>query len=128
MPLVAHQEVPVVGQPPAQIAADAGNRQPAVYGHPATVADRLPTTDYRLTERPNAEPEVLVPPDQRMALNRLLEMMRTGKIDERLLPATQEDVAAPAAQVVAPLVVEDLKVPPITVAATGGTEKQTGSW
>lgn len=71
------------------------------------------------------EPEVLVPPDQRMAIGRLLELIRAGKIDERAFaPAVEENGTGIAAQVVAPIVVEDLKVPPINIAVAGGTEKR----
>ena len=105
--------------------APAEHQEGLVAGHRVASAGRLPTTDHRLPGSPKAEPEVLVPPDQRLAIARMLEMIRAGKIDERaFLPPAQSDVAEIPAQVVAPIVVEELKVPPITVPAAGSTEKR----
>jgi hypothetical protein len=115
----------LVAQPPVPVVAGEDGRRSALAGHRVASAGRLPTTDYRLLRRPKAEPEVLVPPDQRVAIARMLEMIRAGKIDERaFLPPAQSDVAEIPAQVVAPIVVEELKVPPISIPAAGSTEKR----
>ncbi len=107
---VERQQTPVSRAAPGSVAAAAEHR----------TARHRPTSNTVVRE-----PEVLVPPDQRVAIGRLLEMIRAGKIDERtFLPTAQEDVAGAPARVVAPIVVEELKVPPINVAAAGGTEKR----
>ncbi len=66
------------------------------------------------------EPEVLIARDQQVAMARLFEMLRTGKLDEKVLvPGGQQD--ATVGQPVAPIVVGDLAVPTIEVApATAG--------
>jgi hypothetical protein len=76
------------------------------------------------------EPEVLVPPEFRLAIERVLEMVRARTLDARAFSARTElppgDPAERAAAVsgefaepVAPMVVEDLQVPPLDVAGNG---------
>jgi hypothetical protein len=86
------------------------------------------------------EPEVLVPPEFRLAIGRVMDMVRAGTLDQRAFSpsnraSTERTPAAPAegatpiaeesAEPVAPMVVDDLQVPPIDVAA-GGIEKGFG--
>jgi hypothetical protein len=86
------------------------------------------------------EPEVLVPSEFRLAIGRVLEMVRAGTLDQRAFshptPASTErtpgapaegatPIAEESAEPVAPMVVEDLQVPAIVVAA-GGIEKGFG--
>jgi hypothetical protein len=59
------------------------------------------------------EPEVLVPPDQRLAIARLLDMLRKGTLDEKAFPAPAQQVDPE--QPVPPIVVEDLAVAPIVI-------------
>jgi hypothetical protein len=85
------------------------------------------------------EPEVLVPPEFRLAIGRVLQMARAGTLDQRAFspptpaptertPGAQAEGATPiaeeSAEPVAPMVVDDLQVPPIDVA--GGIEKGFG--
>jgi hypothetical protein len=81
--------------------------------HPASRIDR------------SVEPEVLVPSGLREAVDRLMEMVRAGTLDERAFPpgraaATVEGSAKPVA-----MVVEELRVPPIKLAG-GGSKKGLG--
>jgi hypothetical protein len=72
------------------------------------------------------EPEVLVPPDQRIAIARALALSQTGALDERMFPADQpQAVAGNDAPSVPPIVVEDVVVPPITVPGDA-VEKDSG--
>jgi hypothetical protein len=70
-----------------------------------------------------AEPEVLVPPDQQHAIARLFQMFRAGKLDDTSLATTGQDVFVAREQVIAPVIIDDLRVPPIIVAPATG-EKQ----
>jgi hypothetical protein len=67
------------------------------------------------------EPEVLVPPDRKLAIERALQLARNGKLDPRLfagpLPAVQQ--TAPR---VTPIVVERIAVPAIDL--DGGAGEQ----
>jgi hypothetical protein len=72
-----------------------------------------------------SEPEVLVPDDLRLAIGRVMDMVRAGTLNERAFPAeraaaTVEESAEPVA-----MVVEELQVPPINPAG-GGVEKGFG--
>ena len=93
----------------------------------------------RAATPPPAEPEVLVPPDFRLAIGRVMEMVRAGTLKEQAFPAptparTERAPGAPADRAAAPvepsaepvaMVVEELQVPPINPAG-GGVEKGFG--
>ncbi len=90
---------------------------------------RIPPT--RALNAPAVEPEVLVPQDLRVAIGRVMDMVRAGTLNERVFPASPPADRAAAgveesAEAVAPMVVEELQVPPINVAG-GGIEKGFGS-
>ena len=103
---------------------------------PKPPAPILPTTrppDARVVRVPPqqapmaraSEPEVLVPEDLRLAIGRVMEMVRAGTLKEQAFPAeraaaTVEESAEPVA-----MVVEELQVPPINPAG-GGIEKGFG--
>ncbi len=120
---------------------------------PDAKAARIPPT--LAPNVPAAEPEVLIPPDFRLAIGRVMEMVRAGTLNERVFPAstparTERAPGAPAstparterapgtpadraaagveesAEAVAPMVVEELQVLPIDVTG-GGIEKGFGS-
>lgn len=74
-------------------------------------------------QAPSDEPEVLVPPDQRLAIRRALAMSREGALDERMFAEPRPTVAA--ALPVPPIVIEDVVVPPVT-SPGGGIEKGFG--
>jgi hypothetical protein len=99
---------------------------------------RIPSRQTAIA--PVVEPEVLVPPDLRLAIGRVMEMVRAGTLNERTFPAptparterapgaAAERTAATGEEPVEPLaamVVEELQVPPIN-AAGGGVEKGFG--
>ncbi len=118
-------------QPAVAVGPDGATRRststtpfaPSGRGEPAEAR----TTAHALPARPKAEPEVLVPPDRRLALDNLIAMIRAGKIDESLFPtAPAENSDAASVQAVTPIVIEGLKVPPINVPAFGSTEKRDG--
>jgi hypothetical protein len=106
---------------------------PASVGpSPAVAVDPPPgarSVRARATPAPVArdvEPEVLVPDDFRLAIGRVMEMVRAGTLNERVFPteraaATVEESTEP----MAPIVVEELLVPPINLAG-GGVEKGFG--
>jgi hypothetical protein len=84
---------------------------------------RVPPT--QAANAPVVEPEVLVPQDLRLAIGRVMEMVRAGTLKEQAFPAeraaaTVEESAEPVA-----MVVEELQVPPINP-ADGGVEKGFG--
>jgi hypothetical protein len=84
---------------------------------------RVPPT--QAANAPVVEPEVLVPQDLRLAIGRVMEMVRAGTLKEQAFPAeraaaTVEESAEPVA-----MVVEELQVPPINPAG-GGVEKGFG--
>ena len=82
-------------------------------------AARVTTLQHRaVATRVEAEPEVLISQDQRIAFDQLLRMARAGRLDEKMFPAAS--AAAPVA--VPPIVVEDLAVAPITI--RGAVERQ----
>ena len=59
---------------------------------------------------------VLVPPDQRLAIARVLQMSRTGSLDERALSLDSESVPKEEpAEPVTPMLVQALEVPQIDV-------------
>jgi hypothetical protein len=75
---------------------------------------------------PAVEPEVLVPPEFRLAIGRVMDMVRARTLNKETFPrepttATVEESPEPA-----PMVVEELQVPLINVAG-GGMEKGFGS-
>lgn len=114
---------PLVTPHPAP-SGDTG-RSAGVDRQPIRVTGRLPATGYRVrAARPTGEPEVLVPPDQRLAIGRLLAMVRAGKLDEKAFPApAQGDSADETPRVIPPIVVAELKVPPIEITAPASTQK-----
>ena len=105
---------------------------------PAPIVATARPPDARLARIPPApapnapaiEPEVLVPQDLRLAIGRVMDMVRAGTLNERVFPGAPADRAAAgveeSAEAVAPMVVEELQVPPINVAG-GGIEKGFGS-
>ncbi len=61
----------------------------------------------------NAEPEVLVPASQRIAIRELMQMLRAGTLDDRILAEPRE---IPHSDVsVTPIVVEEVAVPAVTI-------------
>jgi hypothetical protein len=110
-------ERPPVGGPqdrPRALDGRVANSEPRV-------ARREPGGASREPRRASREPEVLVPSDRKIALERFLLMARAGTVDDRLfpkepLPAAAGDTNTPA---VSPLVVDDLQVPALNVAAAG---------
>jgi hypothetical protein len=83
---------------------------------------RIPPT--LAANAPAAEPEVLVPPEFRLAIGRVMDMVRAGTLNERVFPAAV--AVEESAEAVAPMVVEELQVLPINVTG-GGIEKGFGS-
>jgi hypothetical protein len=105
--------------------ASAGPRipDPGSRVYRSVPASRIPYSGSRSDRA--VEPEVLVPSGLREAVDRLMEMVRAGTLDERAFPpgraaATVEGSAEPV-----PMVVEELRVPPIKLAG-GGSEKGLG--
>jgi hypothetical protein len=96
---------------------------PASRFNRSVPASRVPDFASRIDR--SVEPEVLVPSGLREAVDRLMEMVRAGTLDERAFPpgraaATVEGSAEPV-----PMVVEELRVPPIKLAG-GGSKKGLG--
>jgi hypothetical protein len=108
---------PGEAEPASPTAVDSGVR-PAGAPTEHVIAAVSPRKVLRQRAAATAEPEVLVPPDQQLAIARLLDMIRAGTLDER---AFQE--VGPPLESAPPIVVEELKVPPIVV-VPGGGEKQ----
>ncbi len=114
----------------ARVAAgknDAGVRVEAtsVAGSGVAVSPRIVGRLPRIAT--GAGPEVLVPDEQRVALRRLLDMARAGTLDERVFPS--EAQTAPdrePGQSVAPIVIEDLQVPPLIIIEGAGVEGSAG--
>jgi hypothetical protein len=72
------------------------------------------------------EPEVLVPDDLRLAIGRVMEMVRAGTLKEQAFPIEREAATVEeSTEPMAPMVVEELQVPPINLAG-GGIEKGFG--
>jgi hypothetical protein len=85
---------------------------------------RVPPT--QAANAPAVEPEVLVPQDLRLAIGRVMDMVRAGTLNERVFPSDRAAAGVEeSAEAVAPMVVEELQVPPIDVAG-GGMEKGFG--
>lgn len=109
--------IPVVKTGPSEIAAASpGDARPrSAVGH-AVSAARVP---WRATTKlpPGAkggELEVLVPNDRRVALERFLDMVNAGVVDERVFPLASVGAAHEVvAQAVAPIDVEGLQVRPL---------------
>lgn len=57
------------------------------------------------------EPEVLVPPDRRLAIERALQLSRSGELDPRMFAGPLVPVVQQTAPMVAPIVVERIAVP-----------------
>jgi hypothetical protein len=101
----------------------------------AVLTSRVPDArSVRVPQRraatpPSAEPEVLVPPDFRLAIGRAMGMVRAGTLKEEAFPTptAADRAAAPVEQAAEPvaMVVEELQVPPINLAG-GGVEKGFG--
>jgi hypothetical protein len=70
-----------------------------------------------------SEPEVLVPDDLRVAIGRVLDMVRAGTLNERAFPS--EPATPVVEESAAPMVVEELQVQPINPGG-GGVEKGFG--
>ncbi len=94
---------------------------------PASVGSRVPGPATRIDRQTAraAEPEVLVPDDLRLAIERVMAMGRAGAINQQAFPperttATVEESPEPVA-----MVVEELQVPPINPVG-GGVEKGFG--
>lgn len=113
-PRVTHAVEPVATRTPLHGAAS------SEQAGPSHVRLDVPTPALR-EHRIHADFEVLVPPDQRIAIARVLEMGRTGALDERALSPDGAVDDAPA-EPVSPIVVDGLQVPLIDVAA-GSVEK-----
>jgi hypothetical protein len=84
---------------------------------------RIPDPGSRVDR--SVEPEVLVPDDLRVAIGRVMEMVRAGTLDDRAFTSQRADaVVEDSAEPVA-MVVEELQVPPINLAGAG-VEKGLG--
>ena len=119
---------------PAQAGSHAAGEKPAAGSHaarekPSAAGSHAPTQPAvtpavassfsrkgaavaeRRVERPVAvvEPEVLVPPDQLLAIARLQQLFRRGAIDNAMLPPQKSP-----AEVLSDLTIEPLTVPEIT--------------
>lgn len=106
--------------PPTTVASKAAAPAPVVAEPPAVTPDRAaPTAAHTVRstrakrERPAApetrEPEVIVPPDQLLAIVRLQQLLRGGAIDNAKLPPQKSEAA-----VLGDLTIEPLTVPEIT--------------
>jgi hypothetical protein len=89
----------------------------AVVRRPAIVRP-----NRRVLERP--EPEVIVAPDGARALARLLELVRTGAVDEESLTPVAP-TPAPAALDVAPIVVPLISIPNVEIGGAAPGERAT---
>lgn len=114
--------------PPPVVAAPAPVTPPRAA---RVVAHTIPSTPPK-RDRPAAavtrEPEVIVPPDQLLAIARLQQLFRRGAIDNAMLPPQKSQ-----AEVLSDLSIEPLTVPEITfpdietssrAAATGDRDRQ----
>jgi hypothetical protein len=86
-------------------------------------AARIPDPGSRIDR--SVEPEVLVPDDRRLAIGRVMEMVRAGTLDDRAFRAERADAAGEESAEPVAMVVEELRVPPINL-ARGGMEKGLG--
>jgi hypothetical protein len=86
-------------------------------------AARIPDPGSRIDR--SGEPEVLVPDDRRLAIGRVMEMVRAGTLDDRAFRAERADAAGEESAEPVAMVVEELRVPPINL-ARGGMEKGLG--
>jgi hypothetical protein len=84
---------------------------------------RLPDRRSRIDR--SVEPEVLVPDDLRLAIGRVMEMVRAGTLDDRAFRAERADAAGEESAEPVAMVVKELHVPPIKLAGRG-TEKGLG--
>jgi hypothetical protein len=84
---------------------------------------RIPDRGSRIDR--SVEPEVLVPDDLRLAIGRVMEMVRAGTLDDRAFRAERADAAGEESAEPVAMVVEELRVPPIDL-ARGGMEKGLG--
>jgi hypothetical protein len=90
----------------------------------ASRGSRLQESRSRIV--PSAEPEVLVPPDLRLAVARVMGMVRAGTLNEDVFPAQRGTASVgEGAEPVGPVLVDELQVLPIDVAG-GGVEKGFG--
>jgi hypothetical protein len=90
--------------------------------HPSLPEQRATRNEQRAAK----EPEVLVPADQRIAIQRALALSASGTLDERMFPVQPlPEVTGEDRPPVPPIVVEDVVVPPI-IAPGGGVEKGLG--
>jgi hypothetical protein len=97
----------------------------------AAVATRLepkPTIATRRAARPASadrvtrrEPEVLVPPDQAIALAHLLQGVSDGRVMIGAIRATEEDVTIAPLPEPAPVTVKDVRIEPLPVPAGGAS-------
>jgi hypothetical protein len=115
--------------PPQPTAASA--TLPRSIQQPAAVATRLepkPPVATRRTARAAAadrvtrrEPDVLVPPDQAVALARLLEGVSDGRVMIGPTRSTDEDVTIAPLPEPAPVMVKDVRIEPLPVPAGGAS-------
>jgi hypothetical protein len=68
------------------------------------------------------EPEVLVPPDRRLAIERALELSRNGELDPRLFAGTLVPAVQQTAPGVTPIVVERIAVPAVDLGGGAGEQ------
>jgi hypothetical protein len=79
---------------------------------PGGTVSRSTAARPRIVRR--TEPEVLVPDERRIAIQRLLDMARAGTLDERAFPPEARTVAdGEPGEPVAPIAVEGLQVKPL---------------
>jgi hypothetical protein len=133
-------ELPAANMPAIVALSRAPDAGPASIRRPeekATFGPRIPRPGSRIHRA--AEPEVLVPDDLKLAIGRVMEMVRAGTLNAQVFstpaPARTErapgvpadGAAAPSEQSAAPVAmdVEELQVPPINPAG-GGVEKGFG--
>jgi hypothetical protein len=104
----AHEPTPIVSAPPPVA--------PAVEARPA-VTTAAPRASHAVARRA-AAPEVLVPPDQALALQALMVGLRDGTIDAASLATPPPDASVPLAP--APKIeIVPIVIPPIDVRAPG---------
>ncbi len=129
-PTAVPPSAPIVAQVPPQppmVTPDTPRRpdREAVLAPVEEMASRRQPRSLAVVRPPSkSEPEVLVPPDQRIALERAMALFLSGELDGSVFPTLTrlpkeigDDPSAPPQ-----IVVEDVVVPPIGV-PSGGIEK-----
>ncbi len=105
----------------ASLPAVTSSHVPSSQASNASAASRI---DRRIARA--AEPEVLVPDDIRAAIGRVMTMVRAGRLNQAAVrPERATAAVEEPAEPVAPMVVEELQVPPINLAG-GGVDKGFG--